>query len=198
MALIEDDLDPDLERSFSELAIKMDNFHEDGSCWKMERIMSLRVEVVRCRPLVGSCNLPVVSSPKDLQKTMIPLTGQVNNQCFYRSIAYHFVKVTEFSILQLFISEHINKLHPTDVPVKLRDIERFEKMNKLLSLRINVLYVDGKEVIPIRSSRNLRGKNSINLVLYQCLARGKVVSHYAIIRPRIQKFFSCRAENLEG
>lgn len=180
-AHVEDNLNPDLVRSFDTLAGKMEDFHEDGSCWKVERILSVRVEVIRCRPLAGSCNLPVVSKPEDLKKTQIPLNGHTSNDCFYRAIASHFVKDLDSEDVQLFIDLNMKRLHANDVQVEVREIERFERINPHLSLRINVLYVDGEDVIPIRASRQLEGKNIINLVLYKSLMGDKVIGHFALI-----------------
>jgi hypothetical protein len=55
-------------------------------------------------------------------------------------------------------------------------------MNHELSLRVNVLYMEGDDIYPIRTSHNFNGANVVNLALYNCLQAGKVVSHYSLVQ----------------
>lgn len=120
-AHVEDNWNLELASSFDSLAAKKEDFHEQGPCWKVERIPSVRVEVIRCRPLARSFNLPVVSKPEDFKKTRIPVSGQASNYCFYLAIGTHFVKDLESSNLQLFIDLNMKGLQADDVAVEVRD-----------------------------------------------------------------------------
>ncbi|XP_059078523.1 uncharacterized protein LOC131876988 isoform X1 [Tigriopus californicus] len=101
---------------------------------------------------------------------------------FYRAIASHFTNSSDDIVIDSFINQSIKKLHSGDVPVQVRDIGKFERMNHELSLRVNVLYMEGDDIYPIRTSHNFNGANVVNLALYNCLQAGKVVSHYSLVQ----------------
>jgi len=83
--------------------------------------------------------------------------------------------------LDEFVQENLVKV---STPVKIKDIARFEELNKDLSLAINVVeQVENGEIFPVRAANNIGAKNQILLLLTKRLAEGSKlpVLHYVLV-----------------
>lgn len=156
---------------------RIDDFLENGSGWVLDCIRGMDLELGNCRPLNGCCGKLQVKFTKDISRIK---NGGKDEKCFLQAIAYHFVKKENVKKLNRFIKKKI--IVCIENPVNVKDIPKFESINKHLKLKINVLHMDEEgEVFPILISKNTTNKNIINLVLYKTLIDGKVVNHYSYI-----------------
>jgi hypothetical protein len=157
------------------------DFVDCGSGWVMDDILAIDIHSTRCPPLNGGCEQLSVSSIKDLKKLQEhPLRS--NESCFVRCVALYFTG--KESAIDDFISNHIDWTGPQPFPPK--SATQFEAKNEHLNLRVNILYSDGKHVYPLIKSTG-RGKNTMNVLLYNFIIRGKMVRHYVVIQ-NLSKF----------
>ena len=152
------------------------DFIENGSGWIFQEIISTDVEIGGCRPLNGACNRLSIKYFKTLLKTKRSPNMQ---QCFMQAVAYHFKKSDNLKVLQKFIDCKL-KVSISN-PVRVKDIPKFERANKDLDFKINVIYREGCKYFPIYTSKEMEKKHHINLLLYQTWVNGEVVNHYTYI-----------------
>ncbi len=153
---------------------RIDDWVENGSGWRLNAILCVDVEIGNCSPLNGSCNLISIKFLKSLSKTS---RSKEMQQCFLQACAFHFTKKCKG--IDLFIKKYfITKIK---TPVRVNDIPKFERDNKHLNLKINVIYLEGKNLYPILFSKNIRAKHHITLLLYKTKVEGHIVNHYAYV-----------------
>ena len=151
-----------------------------GSGWVLEAMQCLDVDIAKCKSLLGHSNKLAtrVKRRKDLNKLfdekLLSGNGESTNDCFLWAIAEYF-KDNHNVIPEEFISKHVI-IDETQLPMKVKDIQKFCDNNKHLSIAINVIYVDSeKNLSPLFVSKNVEAKNVINLALcYITKPNGKV------------------------
>ena len=83
-----------------------------------------------------------------------------------------------------YTKQHFNT-KKIDLPLNLQHIQKFERKNKHLSLRINVFTILDKKMVPVPKSANKKANKTVNLFLQQ--RRGGLNHHYVFIS-NINKF----------
>lgn len=171
----------DLFAAFEEIKQKIDLFVENGSAWIMRRIVGVNLEIARCAPLNGNCGKLGVTLKSEIDK--IQIDGTEPNDCFDRAIAAHFVGTECSDKIDQFIKNKIVSLVKNNCGVEVKDIGKFERENESLSLRINVLYKENEDMFPLRVSKNIHAKNTINLLLVQFFHEesGRLLRHYYMV-----------------
>lgn len=157
-----DDLEQFIDESFAEIDTRFDDFQEKGSDWILDHIEYSELEVGKCRDLAGGCgDLISVKKLKDIDDLFIRESNQIN--CFLEAIAFHFIDSTDKNDLKNFIDEYIN-MDGLSLPMKIRDIKKFEKQNEHLKCRISVITCEDEKIFPIYCSKYIQFEQSI--VLY--------------------------------
>ena len=170
-----------IEQAQREINNTIEDFVNNGSQWVLNAIFRNDLQVARCRPLSGSCQLAKLSvnSKNDIGK--LQLAGIGDNRCFFYAVARHFVGRDDVAAVMSFVNEHINEAG-IETPVKISQIQKFESQNSHLDLKINILYKEGGGIYPILVSKVSENvTNHINILLYQELVSGKLVRHYIYI-----------------
>lgn len=152
------------------------DFLENGSGWRLNAIICADVEIGSCAALNGSCNLISVNFLSAVEKTK---KSEDLQECFLHACAYHFVKTDDTEKLNKFIRK--NFVVKISSPVKVGDIARFERHNKHLKMKINVIYKEETKIYPLLFSKNISAKHHITLILYKTEFDGGVVSHYSYV-----------------
>ena len=154
-----------------------------GSQWVFSSIISLEIHSVRFEPLRGSSYIPL---PKSLclKKAIINMKNE-DTMCFKWCVAraLNLVELHAERITNL-LEEQAEELNMCGInfPVKLQDIEKFEKQNPEIS--INVFGFEG-EIYPLRITKE-KGIEPINLLL---ISDGKK-DHYCLIKNMSRLLFS--------
>lgn len=140
---------------------RCDDFINKGSGWVLEHILVSRIMFVSTKLLQGGCGDTVVEKTGRKERDS-SVAG--DNQCFFRSVAYHYTKDENSDVLQQFMSEHMDTTIST--PVKVRDIPQFERLNPQLDLSINIIVREGSDTYPSHVSKG-KGKQKMTLLLTQ-------------------------------
>lgn len=185
------DVDGLLSATRSYVQKRIDDFHDLGSGWLLDEVICCDIDIGTCQELTGSCGLISITNRKHLKKIK---PGPDSNTCFLDAVAYHFVRTDDIDIINDFIEKKLIVNVP--MPMKIRNIARFEADNAALGLKVNVLYCEGDQCFPIYFSHNVEAKEHINLVLYHTQEDESktVFSHFCYIK-NINKFLGKINEN---
>ena len=153
---------------------RIDDFLQNGSGWRMHRVVCADLEIGNCRQLNGSCNLISINYLKDLKFTKPAKDLQ---RCFLHACAFHFVRTNNVKQLEKFITEKF--VVTIKSPVAVKDIAKFERDNSHLNLKINLLYLEDEDMYPLLLSKKGNVEHEIVLLLYQTKVQDKIVNHYA-------------------
>jgi hypothetical protein len=154
-----------------EIDNKIQDFKLEGSNWEIDNIMRLDIRVGKYVTQYGSC---FTDLPKNLKnkKALINIRNN-DDKCFLWcciSKLYPTKKTWQQTNIK-FYKKYLGNfnLKGIEFPLDINKVEKFEKMNSHLNLKINVYgfnNIDRKsEVFPIRISR-IQAKNQIDLLLY--------------------------------
>ena len=159
-----------VERTLENIA----TFQMRGSQWVFSSIVSLEIHSVRFEPMRGSSYIPL---PKSLRskKAIINMKNE-DNMCFKWAVARALNPVErDAERITKLLREQAEelKMRGINFPVKLKDIDKFEKLNSEIS--INVFGFEG-EIYPRRISK--RNENPVNLLL---ISRADKF-HYCLIK----------------
>jgi len=156
---------------------RIQNFNQQGSNWRFQRVLSLDVHLVDYIPLRGSSYIKL---PKFLRgkKAVINIQNKDDNQCFKWSVLRHLHPCKNHPERLSSLREYENNLDFTGIefPVKIDDISTFEKRNQGIS--VNVYGYEARRIYPKRFSKK---KNAVNL-LFISDGKGKEYSHYCLIK----------------
>ena len=166
---------------------RLNDFLNNGSGWQAREALYLDSELINCVSLDGSCHKLEILFPAQLrhQKEKIVLNGKEPN-CFLKCIASHFTKSTNNKILNNFIRQNL-KLEDIALPMAVKNIAKFEKLNSHLDFKVHVLYAEGLTVYPIRVSTS-KSNNPIILILYSVMQKKSAqeqmecIHHYSLIK----------------
>ena len=179
-----------------ETELRVDDFVSHGTGWRLNDVIALNLELGKCKPLNAGCDLTkekkiVIKKINELykllpQNSFFDETGLHNqykrklkqtcdNKCFLEAIASFFLKKQRKDITKSNIKKFIKKKLNVKVnfPIKLTSIKKFERDNKLLNLKINVLIAscDVEEnifnIYPIYVNPFKKSENIINLLYYE-------------------------------
>ena len=141
----------------------MYNYVSQGSGWRLVKVVKLTIHTNEYSPLNGSSAYTTSGSYVELPEFIKAKKAVINikntdNQCFKWCVtrALNPVKAhAERVDKQLKVQAQQLRWDGIEFPVKLTDIDKFERMNN--NLAINVFYVEGKYIEPLRIS-NARGR----------------------------------------
>lgn len=166
-----------------ELEHRVDTFCEQGSGWILEDFIKLEVNICKVKPLVGySDDLPPrIKYFKDISKLKDEMVVSSDGLCFYRALASYYMPHTDDPETLMQFAYNNFKLPKPLGPMLVKDIEKFEKANVHLNIRLNVLISEAEEVYPLYSSKT-RTKNSVSLFLCNLKhTTEKSIQHYMLI-----------------
>ena len=83
-----------------------------------------------------------------------------------------------------YTKQHFNT-KKLELPLSLQHIQKFERKNKHLSLRINVFTILDNKMVPVHKSANKKANKTVNLFLQQ--KRGGLEHHF-VFKSNINKF----------
>ena len=164
-------------------------FQNEGSPWRLHSIIRLELHTVSYKPLRGETWIPL---PKELaNKNAIINMKNKDNKCFLWCVLRalnpkkdHPERVDK----ELKPKENTLNMEGIEYPVSLKDLNRFEKQNRTIS--ITVFGYEGKSVYPLRNSVNKdRGHNIILMLIEE-----GGVKHYCLVKS-INRLLSFQVTN---
>lgn len=156
----------------------MATFEENGSGWVYQGVSSLQVSVNEVHFSAGSS---FIKLPNWIQRknAVLNIVNFDDNNCFIYCILAHLCptqsKFERFESYPRNFDDYMN-LHNIQMPIKICDIGKFEKINP--SISVNVFGVEGTKIIgPLYHTKN-RKEHHVNLLFLQ---NGEN-SHYCLIK----------------
>ena len=179
---IEVNLDGTNERELYDTMVErilenMATFQRESSPLRLHSIIQLELHTVRYSPLRGETWIPL---PKELadKKAIINIQNK-NNKCFlwcvHREINPEKQNPQRLD-KKLMGKENILNMEGIEYPVSLKDLNKFEKQNRTIS--ITVLGYEEKIVYPLRNSVNTDRDHNIILMLME----KDGVKHYCLVK----------------
>ena len=110
----------------------------------------------------------------------------IKDECFFNSVALAFLDKSTLKLepkklgilTRAYTKQHFNT-KKLELPLNLQHIQKFERKNKHLDLRINVFTVLDNRMVPVHKSANKKANKTVNLFLQQ--RRGGLKHHYVFI-----------------
>lgn len=140
----------------------VDQFTENGSNWRVNKVESLYVNCAVYKPLRGSSYVELPPWIKN-SKSCINVKNN-DNKCFSYAILSCLYPAKSHSDRVSNHVKNLDKLNMKDIeyPVKACSYAKFEKQN---DISINVLYTDEKEVLPLYTTSQKKIKH-VDLLLH--------------------------------
>ena len=157
------DFDDSIDKSFSEILFRLDNWINEGSGWVVEMVNDQYLNISRYTPLVGSSFIELpkeLSSPK---KGLINLRNK-DNKCFMWCHVRHLNLVNDHVSRIKKIDRKIADTLDYDVmefPVGFKDVGVIEDKNEIC---INVFSYESKILCPVYVSKKKYG-DCMNLLM---------------------------------
>ena len=157
------------------LRTRFESMLTKGSNWSIHGVTSCSLEIAATKPLNGSCitNKVVINTLQELKNINFVWTDnrKYENGCLLYCIAAYFNKFTsDITVLDRFIDEQLD-ISNISLPVSLSQLSKFEKQNKHLDFKINVLELqieetkfNKKKVVPLRSYKYKACTHIINVL----------------------------------
>ena len=165
-----------LTTSYKEIADKLTVYQQNGSGWYFKEIVQLDIHTTQLKPIRGSSYIPLPDWI--MRKKAIVSIRNKDNKCFIWSVLRYLhpreKNDCRFADLKKYENDLITK--GITFPMKVKDINKFEKLNPDLP-GINVFSNDGETIYPLREVKK-DCKNTIDLFLYE--EDGKF--HYSLIK----------------
>jgi len=170
----------------------------NGSGWTFHSIVSLDIHTVRCRPLRGGTYVKLpkyLASKKALINMKFINENKTDNQCFKWCIARTLNPVKDHpERITGKLEEQAETLNFKNIsfPVKLRDINKFEKQYPTISLNVLGYDDDNKKKIiyPMRISEMDKREHEVNLLLLED-------KHYVLINNMSRLLTSKKTKHTE-
>ena len=136
-------------------------FQRPGCNWTVDRVLDLTIHITRYSPRRGSNYMPLPS--RLCSKHVIINVNNKDNRCFMLSILAALYPTNIHAARIVKYKDHISSINIEGIsfPVKMSDIQRFEKQIKL---SVNVFGYEKNEVFPIHITRN-RYERHINVLM---------------------------------
>ena len=164
----------------SDIDHTLDAFVRNGSGWVVADVLSLDVQAMQCLSLAGSCTSHSAEHARKRGLTIKHAdegeAGMNGQRCFFRAVAralLHDDGIDDPSEQQLEEYVHARICENVPTPVRVADIEQFERGNAHLDAAINVMYQDdhaSDDVYPVRASPNIGARHRVNLLLFHTRA----------------------------
>uniref|UniRef100_A0ABD2X6Y4 C2H2-type domain-containing protein n=1 Tax=Trichogramma kaykai TaxID=54128 RepID=A0ABD2X6Y4_9HYME len=152
---------------------RIDSFCENGSGWTVNRIIKLTVVMLNYEPFKGGSFIPLPQQISNRRATVN--VKNKDNKCFVWSILAALCKAqTNRNRVQNYLP-YVNELNFGDLefPIKVCDIDKFEKLNPTIAINLHKLrLINGEYIVnPCRQSKKdyMHDKNVklINLLYLQ-------------------------------
>lgn len=163
------------QRSVDKIMESLSSFQKEGSNWVIESIANVALHTVKHKPLSGSSYIPLPA--KIMRKKAIINMKNEDNECFKWSVARWMNPVDKNpERITNDLRKQSEKLNWEGIvwPMKLKDINKFEKMN---NISVNVFGLNGTEVYPLRPSK-FNHETEIDLLLIHDDEK----QHYCLIK----------------
>ena len=166
-------------RLFREIIENVNTYTKNGSGWYFKEVLQLEIHTIEYKPIIGSSYIPLPEWI--MRKKAIVSIRNSDNKCFIWSILryLHPREKNDCRLKDLKQYESCLNTKGITFPMKVKDIDKFEKLNPNLP-GINVFSIDYKNTIyPLREiSKDRNNTNTIDLFLYE--EDGKC--HYSLIK----------------
>jgi len=203
-ALKHSGLSSKIKNSFREQDKVMEEFCDCGSNWVFDRAVAFDIEIAATKPIVVG-NSSSDNDEKKSKKSALKINNVKNklhlfnpknndNKCFLRCI--HFLLKTSSNFEKW---EKTLNLKNINFPINIRHIRKFEKQNKHLDVKINILFKNlNNEIFPFECGIGC-GSKVMNLLLIETpqtdIESGHIVAvrHFLGIK-NVNKFLSRQYE----
>ena len=178
-------LDEQLREAFDNLNEQISKFQSLGSGWVLSHIKDIRVSAGDFNPITAG---QYIVTPKHIadSKAILNIKNHDEN-CFALCVVAHLHPLDRRNNPERpeKYAEYLDEIKMTgiELPVKIHDIPRFEKLNP--TIMINVLYweEDRKEIVPMYCTEHDGREHMINLfLLTEEKPDGTRNSHYTLVR----------------
>ena len=163
--LVHNDIAPAVRSCFQDILKNYDNYVHTGSGWTLKRVVAAEYTYAEFKILRGGCSLR--KKPKELKNSrgILSLRGCSENDCFFYAVAacVHKVKKNPTRCANKFYQEIAEKLKWKEGPISLKDMPRFEKEFKFVSVNV---YGFDQTAVPLYISHKKR-KFHVNLFFYR-------------------------------
>ena len=181
-----------IENSETVVQQRIDDFVQHGSGWIFGEVLCTNLEIGNCNNLcstsaAGSCDFPQIKTLSKLQRIRTVMSAK--NQCFFEAVACYFTKSADKKKNMQFIRKRL--ITTIKTPVHVNSIAKFEKDNRPLNFKINVLHSIDDFIYPLYFSTNTGAKHIITLLLYKTEINGLAVNHYTFIS-NVDRFLAKR------
>ena len=167
-----------LNKLYREIIENLNTYTKNGSGWYFKEVFQLEIHMIDYKPITGSS---YISLPEwIMRKKAIVSIRNKDDKCFIWSILRYLYprEKNECRLKDLKQYEFSLNTKGITFPMKVKDIEKFEKLNPDLP-GINVFSITGNTIYPLREiSKDRNNTNTIDLFLYE--EDGKY--HYSLIK----------------
>ena len=165
-----------LSYSYKEISEKIAIYQQNGSGWYFKKIVQLDIHTTQLKPMRGSSYIPLPDWI--MRKKAIVSIRNKDDKCFIWSVLRYLHPREKNDCRFADLKKYENDLNTKGItfPMKVKDINKFEKLNPDLP-GINVFSNDGETIYPLREVKK-DCKNTIDLFLYE--EDGKF--HYSLIK----------------
>lgn len=154
----------------------LEKYIRESSGWIVKTVQSLQVHTIDYRPLSASTYIELPTTLKCSQ-SLLNIKNE-DNRCFLYCILaklYPNVSAPDRASSYLPCEKEINVSGLT-FPMTLTQIDRFERLNKNIS--VNMFGFEASHIIPLKITKNTNRRKHVNLLLFS----HNNVSHYCLIR----------------
>ena len=157
------DFDDSIDKGFSEILFRPDNWINEGSGWVIERVNDQYLNISQYAPLVGSSFIELPVELKNSKKALINLRN-TDNKCFMWCHVRHLNPVSDNASRIKRVDKKIASILDyggVEFPVKIKDIDVIEDKNEI---SINVFSYEDKIVCPVYVSKK-KYSDGMNLLM---------------------------------
>ena len=168
-------VDECMDIALGEINEKIDEFIRNGSGWVLHHLDKIDLGILKYNPLKASSYIEL---PKRIENRRACLNIKNEDQkCFLWSVlaALHPVQQHANRVAKYTQFEEELTLTNITFPMKVKDINKFEKLNPTIS--INVLGYEDSDIFPLRITGEVK-EHHINLLMFSSEEK----SHYVLIR----------------
>ena len=168
----------DLDGIAQNIDQQIEHFNSNGSGWQVVQIVSFSIKVAPYRPCQGSSYIPTPKCIK-LKKCCVNVVNVDDNKCFIWSVLAQIrpVESSRYRKCNYTTFEQTLNVHGLHMPMQVRDIPKFENLNRDIS--VNVLYFDedDKSICPLYITKQRDRLHHVNLLLPNEAGQ----SHYILV-----------------
>ena len=168
--------DHHLNEAYQKVMAGLEKFIHESSGWIVKSVKYLQVHTVDYTSLAASSFIELPTTLKR-SKSILNIKNEENRCFIYCILAKLFPHVSNPHRASSYIA-HENELtlNGLTFPMTLSQINKFERLNKMIS--VNVIVLENSEIIPLRITKNTRRQHHINLLHMKT----DQTSHYCLIR----------------